>query len=120
MRWLALRTRGPRGRWGGGADASAHFAVGPGQSLGGRQQHLFCPRCLARACWHWQGVGGSAWAGELRAMLEHWRGALALGIFWGVCGWVSAGVLQVGVRVGVLAGQCCWGDGVIMALAPVY
>ena len=37
---------------------------------------------------------------------------------WGVGGCTSAGLFQIGIGVGALAGRCCWGNGIVTAFDP--
>jgi hypothetical protein len=102
----ALAAQGEGG--GGGADASAHVAA-----------------CFARVAWlALVGIGGVLGVvrgrGNRRQCWSVGGGASALGLRWGVGGCASGGLLQVGVGVGALAGRCCWGGGVVTALAPAY
>jgi hypothetical protein len=65
---------------------------------------LLRSHCLARARRHWRGVGDSALAGGLAAMLGHWRriGAVAHRR-WGVSSCASATTPS---RAGALEGRC--------------
>ena len=43
---------------------------------------------------------------------------IIIGLRWGVGGSASAGLLQVGIGVGVLLGWCCWDDVIVTVLDP--
>ncbi len=83
---------------------------------------LHCLRYSACACQHWWGVGGSALAGELVAMLGRWRLHVGIGTMlrhWRLCvsrafaGWRGSGHIS-GV---VMLGHQWWHVGRAMALS---
>ncbi len=80
-RWLVLRTCSLGRRWGGTAKlASLGSCCGlRWAKLGGGQRRLLCSRRSTHVRRRLQGVGGSALARELAAILGHWQRRVGVG-----------------------------------------